>query len=62
LIGPFVLEKRLNDGNYLNFLTKEWPLFMEEVSLETSFGTFFQRNEATLNKLWLSSYGLLVSA
>jgi hypothetical protein len=43
LTGPFFLEQRLTDGNYLNFLTNELLLFLDNVFfiLETGRRSIF---------------------
>jgi hypothetical protein len=41
-----VLEQRLTTDNYLNFLTNELPLLVEEVPLETRRAIIFQQDGA----------------
>jgi hypothetical protein len=47
LIGSFELEQHLTAVDYLNILTNELPLLMEDVPLETKREIFFQHDGAT---------------
>jgi hypothetical protein len=39
LTGPWALEQRLTADTYMNFVTNEFPLLMEDVTLETRRGS-----------------------
>lgn len=46
LIGPYVLPMRLNGEAYLNFLTDQLPLLLEDVDLQTRRALWFMHDGA----------------
>ena len=46
LIGPVILDDRMIEKNYLNFLQNELPKQLEYVPLATRFAMYFQHDGA----------------
>ena len=47
LIGPVILDDRMTEQNYLDFLQNELPKQLEDVPLATRIAIYFQHDGAT---------------